>query len=364
MTFRLLSLPTGSCAGALVFACSPTSGTSDTAVDSDSASGGKSGGDGDLIVGDGDLGLGDGDFLATGGTSGGVPTGRATAVPGAYLGAPPAGCSPILPVTFRDFRASGETGGHQDFELSEIYTAGGSNWPSGEYGEGNLKGNAAYKGLNEAGCGLIATTLDTNSKPSFASGLGQKRELSPQRNEGNNPPVLQGVTGCVPWDWGWTPPNVIANTTSFSTWYNTVEGTNMEIPGYLELTNGAFESSDFFPLDNEGFGNTPGQTHNYHFTTEAHVTFAYEGGKTFSFQGDDDLWIFVNGRLAMDLGGVHEPMQGSIDFDEMATELGIVLATPPNTYSMDIFHAERQTLESNFKVQTNITCFEPVIIIK
>src|SRR5690606_29484520 len=127
MTFRLLSLPTGFCAGALVFACSPTSGTSDTAVDSDSPSGGSSGGDGDLIVGDGDLGLGDGDFLATGGTSGGVPTGRVTAVPGAYLGAPPAGCSPILPVTFRDFRASGETGGHQDFELSEIYTAGGSN---------------------------------------------------------------------------------------------------------------------------------------------------------------------------------------------------------------------------------------------
>ena len=41
-----------------------------------------------------------------------------------------AACGTILPVTFRDFRGNGETGGHVDFELSNLYPAGGSNWPS------------------------------------------------------------------------------------------------------------------------------------------------------------------------------------------------------------------------------------------
>jgi fibro-slime domain-containing protein len=152
---------------------------------------------------------------------------------------------------------------------------------------------------------------------------------------------------------------VISDTTTFANWYNTVEGTNMELKGYIELTNGGFESAAFFPLDNAGFMNTPGQTHNYHFTTEAHVTFTYVpgGAQTFSFAGDDDLWIFVNGKLAMDLGGVHEPMQGTINFDTKAAELGIAAG---GKFPMDIFHAERQTSESNFKVQTNIECFVPI----
>jgi fibro-slime domain-containing protein len=49
---------------------------------------------------------------------------------------------------------------------------------------------------------------------------------------------------------------------------------------------------------------------------------------------------------------------GVIDFDAQAATLGI---TAGNSYPMDIFHAERQTAESNFRIQTNIKCFEPVV---
>ena len=74
----------------------------------------------------------------------------------------------------------------------------------------------------------------------------------------------------------------------------------------------------------------------------------------FTFRGDDDLWLFVNGQLALDLGGLHPALEGSVVMDS----LGLV---PGETYPMDIFHAERRTNASNFRIVTNIECFtDPV----
>ena len=115
------------------------------------------------------------------------------------------------------------------------------------------------------------------------------------------------------------------------------------------------DDPDFFPLDGLGF-NEVTDGHNFHFTTEIHVMFSYQLGQRFTFRGDDDLWIFVNGRLALDVGGLHQALEGTIDFDAQAAALGIM---PGGRYRMDIFHAERQTLESNFRIETNISCFEP-----
>jgi fibro-slime domain-containing protein len=145
---------------------------------------------------------------------------------------------------------------------------------------------------------------------------------------------------------------------SFAQWYHDVDGVNERLSTTIELVNVgggvvSFSSNAFFPIDGEGFGDE-GLAHNYHFTTEIHTTFEYSGGETFTFFGDDDLWLFINDKLAIDLGGLHPSLEGSVDLDAKAAELGIV---PGGTYRMDIFHAERHTQDSNFRVDTTIDCF-------
>jgi len=155
---------------------------------------------------------------------------------------------------------------------------------------------------------------------------------------------------------------VTSGQASFDQWYRDVPGVNMkvQIPLPLGMTGPGmfvFADSNFFPLDNQGFGNQ-GRNHNFHFTTEIHATFRYRGGERFTFTGDDDVFIFVNKKLALDLGGVHQPESGNIDFDAQAARLGI---TRGNVYAFDAFHAERHTVMSNFRIETSIECLETVI---
>ena len=117
-----------------------------------------------------------------------------------------------------------------------------------------------------------------------------------------------------------------------------------------------FDSSAFFPIDDKGYGKEY-LDHNFHFTTEIHTRFTYRGGDQFTFVGDDDLWLFINGHLAIDLGGVHGREEKSVNLDQRAAELEIM---PGASYAMDIFHAERHTSSSNFRIETNIACIQSV----
>jgi fibro-slime domain-containing protein len=111
---------------------------------------------------------------------------------------------------------------------------------------------------------------------------------------------------------------------------------------------------------------------NMSFTTETRFVFEYQGGETFQFSGDDDVWVFVNDRLVMDLGGLHEVATGEFTLSAAAATQGIASITregpagsaltldDPITidtamqlggvYEAVLFHAERHECGSNFKL--------------
>ncbi|MCB9635161.1 MAG: fibro-slime domain-containing protein [Sandaracinus sp.] len=186
-----------------------------------------------------------------------------------------------------------------------------------------------------------------SSHPDMEAAIGSERGLVQERLDGEGKPVYSGG-----------PSTTVQSTESFAQWYRDVADVNERFEVALPLTQTSpgvfvFEDSDFFPIDDRGFGNE-GNPHNFHFTTEIRATFRYRGGETFTFRGDDDVFVFVNGRLALDLGGVHGVEEATIDFDARAASLEI---SPGNVYSLHVFHAERHTSESNFRIETSIDCF-------
>lgn len=155
----------------------------------------------------------------------------------------------------------------------------------------------------------------------------------------------------------------LSGASAFTQWYNDVAGVNMAyLVGFhlVPTSDGVtrvFASKRYFPVDNVGFGNLndygeDGKSHNFGFTTELHTKFKYQGGEVFSFEGDDDLWVFINKKLAIDLGGIHVAMQGSVTLDQFAKDAGLVVG---QVYSLDLFNAERHPAGSNFKITTSMT---------
>ena len=87
--------------------------------------------------------------------------------------------------------------------------------------------------------------------------------------------------------------------------------------------------------------------HNYGFAMKIQAEFVYVKGQYFEFNGDDDVWVFINNKLVVDIGGQHKKVKRSVNLDD----LGL---TPGETYPFHIFYAERKRTQSNFMMRTSI----------
>jgi fibro-slime domain-containing protein len=93
-------------------------------------------------------------------------------------------------------------------------------------------------------------------------------------------------------------------------------------------------------------GKITGKKRNFYFTTEVRYLFRYDGtNATLSFNGDDDVWAYINGILALDLGGTHERAAKDVVINASTYKL-----TSGNTYEIAVFQAERGPVESNYQL--------------
>ncbi|AFE04091.1 hypothetical protein COCOR_01479 [Corallococcus coralloides DSM 2259] len=210
----------------------------------------------------------------------------------------------MLPIVYRDFRGKDQLNGHIDFQ--------------------NANGQET---------GIVQAALGPNGKPVYAKTGTSSLTTHGQAN--------------------------------FDQWFHDVVDVNQTVVSTLPLSRTSspstlsylFEDTSFFPLDGKGWvavgeettrPDSAGAPHNFSFTSETRFWFEYTGQEQLVFTGDDDVWVFINGKLAIDMGGVHGSMTSTVDLAGRASALGL---QPDRIYEVAVFQAERFTTGSSYKLQ-------------
>jgi fibro-slime domain-containing protein len=216
---------------------------------------------------------------------------------------------------------------------------------------------------------FTAGLLTLAATASFAASTtltGTVRDFNARGSAGGHPDFQWGIggivtgmvdstlTGNAPTPLKFGAPAYVTSEASFAEWFGVAAPSKPLSITLNETAPGSgvysYSNSSFFPIDNLLLGNQ-GRSHNYHFTYQIAATFGYKPGtgQTFKFTGDDDVWVFFDKKLGIDLGGVHGATSQTVNLDTLFGP-----GKAEGNYSFDFFFAERHTTESNLRIDTSL----------
>ena len=93
---------------------------------------------------------------------------------------------------------------------------------------------------------------------------------------------------------------------------------------------------------------------NQQYCFQSHATFTYNESQEFTFRGDDDIWVFINKKLAVDNGGAHLAAPGHVVLKNLNSKYGSTFLVPGQDYPIDIFFCDRRRTMTNVIIKTNM----------